>query len=290
MINLRYHIVSLAAVLLALAAGVALGSSLLDDTGSALNDSGGTETTSISPTLAGFDAAYASTTSAALLKGALANEKVIVMTTPGARKSEVDGITEDLKTAGATVTGQVSLSSKLLDTSNRQFAESVATQAGGDAIAGSDGYAKVGSALGRAFLSQSGGAADATATTIRSAFSEGGLLQVVTAPSTTAQLALIVTGPASSTSSDEGTVLAGMTPALDTSGGGVLVAGPSSSGEATGAIGKVRASDAAQRVSTFDVTELATGRAAAVLALAKEAQGTTGAWGTSRAADGAMPR
>jgi hypothetical protein len=52
----------------------------------------------------------------------------------------------------------------------------------------------------------------------------------------------------------------------------------------------LRDSDAASQVSTVDVTDTAAGRVVVSLALAQEAKGQSGSWGTARSADGAVPR
>ncbi len=287
MINLRYHVISLAAVLLALAAGIALGAGVLDES-EATTSSTNNDDVEISPALAGFDAGYASLTAPGLLNTKLANRTVLIMSTPGARESEVDSLIENLTTAGARVTGQVELTAKLLAPSNRQFAEGVAVQSDPDAGTAESAYDKVGTALARGYLTKGDGALDDTARTIRAAFEEGGLVDPDQDPETSAQLALVVSGPSGATSSGEGTVVAGITPALDAGSAGVAVVGPVSSGE-NGVVNAVRGSDATSNVSTVDVTDTGTGRVAAILALIREAAGQSGAWGTSRAADGPVP-
>ncbi len=287
MINLRYHVISLAAVLLALAAGIAVGAGLLDES------EAGTTTTranaaEISSALAGFDAGYASLTAPGLLADKLKNRTVVLLTTPGARDNEVDSLIENLTLSGARVTGQVTMTTKLLSPANRQFVEGVAAQADPESAAAGTDYGRVGAAIARGYLTQGDGALDETARTIRSAFSEGGLLEAEQDPETSAQLALIVSGPAAGTSGGEGTVVSNIVASLDAGGQGAAVVGPVSSGE-TGVVYAVRNSDAAASVSTVDVTDTGTGRVAAILGLVREAAGQSGAWGTSRAADGPVP-
>lgn len=288
MINLRYHLVSLAAVLFSLAAGIAIGAGLLDDAGATLNADDAAKP-DVSPAIAGFDAAYAESTSPGLIRNTLTDQSVVVFTTPGARDAEVNGIVENLQSAGATVTGRIGLTGKLLSPSERQFAEGVATQAGGDELSGEGAYQLIGSALGRAFLADETGETDETARTIRSAFSQGELINMTQDPEQNATLAVIVTGPASADDADYGVVVAQFAGTLDASGQGLLVTGPVSSSEDRGIVGRLRSSETAAEVSSFDVTDTSTGRIAAVLALVREADGTSGAWGTSRSADGPLP-
>ncbi len=285
MINLRYHVISLAAVLFALAAGVALGAGVL---GQAAEPAETTESSGqeISAALAGFDAGYAAATAPGLLAEKLADRSVLVLTTPKARETEVNSIVENLTAAGATVTGQVGLTAKLLSTSNRQFAEGVAAQSNpGAGTEGSD-YGRIGAAIARGYLTKESTAIDDTARTIRAAFAEGGLLEVTTEPQTQAQLVILIAGPKSS--AGEATVVSQLIGSIDSGSVGTAVVGPVTSGVG-GVVEEVRNSDSAGIVSTLDVTDTGTGRVAAVLALVQDAAGKPGSWGTSKAADGPIP-
>ncbi|MFI5427856.1 copper transporter [Aeromicrobium sp. UC242_57] len=131
MINFRYHLVSIAAILIALAAGIALGSGPLDDASEALgNDKGSSQ--AADPAVAAFEAGFADRASSGLLKDKLKGQAVLVVTVPGTEEAQVKGITSDLGLAGAEVTGEIALTSKLLDSSGRQFAEGVAEQSAAD--------------------------------------------------------------------------------------------------------------------------------------------------------------
>jgi len=286
-INLRYHLVSLAAVLLALAAGIAVGAGLLDHAGASLGDDSDRQQ-DVSPAVAGFDAAYAEVTAPDLIRDTLRDKSVIVFTTPGAPDAQVDGVVENLQNAGATVSGRVGLTTKLLSAGNRQFAEGVATQSADDDLSGDSAYARIGTALGYAYLGDDWD--EERSRTIRSAFTQGELIDEAAEPEQGATLAVIVAGPAGEgDESDYGAVVAQMAPALDSMSDGLLVAGPVSSAADRGVVGRVRSADDAAELSTFDVTDTATGRTAAVLALVRESEGNSGSWGTSRSADGPMP-
>lgn len=291
MINFRYHLVSIAAIMLALAAGIALGSGPLDDAGSALSNDDPT-TSSVDPAVTSFESAYAARTSSPLIKGALKGQSVVVITMPGASAAEAKSIATLLQQADAEVTGQVELTSKLLSSSNRQFAEGIAQQSAADVpgvTASGDSYGRVGTALGRAILSSKTAAVDPTASTIQSAFVEGDLITLTSTPTKRATLAVVVTAPTTSGSADQGTVVAALAGALDSSGKGVVVAGPASSSDDGGIVKAVRDSDATSNMSTVDVTDIAAGRVVTVLAMAREASGQSGSWGTSRSADGGVP-
>jgi hypothetical protein len=289
-ISFRYHLVSIAAVLLALAAGVALGAGPLDDNSVLSGDSAGAGT-SADPAVARFESGYAALTSGALLKDALKGQSVVVLTLPGARAEETKDIKANIEKAGADVTGEVQLTAKLVDPANRQFAEGVAQQSASDVkgVTGSgDSYGRIGTALGRSVLGDRGKKVDTTANTIGSAFDEGQLLSYASKPTTFATLAVIVSGPGHT--GDAGSVSAQISKAIDGAGSGAVLAGPSTSSQDGGALAALRDSDAASQVSTVDVTDTAAGRVVVPLALAREAKEQSGSWGTSRSADGAVPR
>lgn len=291
MINFRFHLVSIAAIFIALAAGIALGSGPFDNASDSLGG-GDVNGTASDPAVRSFETGYAGRTGGALLKDKLKGESVVVLTAPGASAAEVRGVSADLAEAGATVTGEVALTSKMLSASSRQFAEGVAQESAAD-VAGvsgaGDSYGRIGAALGRSLLSDKPGAVDATASTISAAFSEAGLITLTKAPKRLATLAVLVTGPQRAGGDDQSTVLAALAAPLNGSGKGIVVAGPASSSTDGGAVKAVRDGDAASELSTVDVTDSAAGRIVTALAAAEQAAGQPGAWGTSRSASGALP-
>ena len=292
MINFRFHLVSIAAILIALAAGVALGSGPLDDTGDSLRGDETASQQSVDPALAAFESGYAGRTSNDLLEDKLKGQTVVVLTVPGSSAAEAKDITSNLQAAGADVTGEVNLTSRLHDASGRQFADGVAQQSAEDVpgvnTAG-DSYGRIGAALGRALLADKAAAPDQTAGTIRSAFSEGKLITLTTAPKKLATLAVLVTGPERAGGSDQSEVIAAIAGALNGNGKGVVVAGPASASTDGGAVKAVRDSDFGNEVSTVDVTDTAAGRVVTALVAAAQAGGQPGAWGTSRSGSGALP-
>ncbi len=289
-INFRYHVVSLAAALLALAAGVVLGAGFLDTTDNAGDDAD--RAASADPAVESFESGFAGRVEPALLNDQLADQTVLILTTPGAAAEDISGISGAIEEAGGEVVGQAELTSKLLDPAGRQFAEGVAQQVGED-VDGidtqGDSYQRIGAALARALVSDEAADVDDDATTLRAAFVEGDLITLEEEPTALATLAVVVTGPRSSTSEDQGVSLAGISAALDTASSGVLVAGPASASQPGGFVEALRGDDLAGTVSTIDVSDSPSGRIVAALALAQEAGGDAGAWGTSRSADGAVP-
>lgn len=291
MITFRYHLVSVAAILIALAAGIALGSGPLDETGDTLR--GTDASTKTDPAVQSFEDGFAGRTGPSLLGDRLKGQAVVVMSVPGASPTEVTGVMNDLKLAGADVTGHVELTGKILDSASRQFAEGVAQQSAAEVSEVSeatDSYGRIGAALGRSFMSDKPGAVDPTAATIRSALVEGGLVSMATAPERLANLAVLITGPERAGAADQSTVIAALAGAIHGTGKGVVVAGPASSSTDGGAVKAVRDGDFATSVSTVDVTDTASGRVVTVLAAAAQVGGQPGAWGTSRSLGGALPQ
>lgn len=285
MINFRYHVVSLGAVFLALAVGVALGVAFVDsDEG---GGSGGESRADVAEQA--FETAFADASSGLVGTG-LADRRVVVVTTPGAKTSEVDDLAARIGDAGGTVVGEVGLTTKLLDSANRQFAEQIAEQSAADVPgvqAADDSYTRIGAALARALMGD--GEIDEQASTIRSAFEQGGLLDLPSAPTQSADLALVVIGP-SSADSARGEILADVTSQLATSGAGGALVGPSTTSVDGGVLDQVRSSDGSGSFSTVDVTDLAAGRLVSVLALVRSAAGENGSWGTTRSSDGQLPQ
>lgn len=293
MINFRYHLVSIAAIFLALAVGVALGSGPLDNAKNLLDVRNNTSAAVDRSDLAGFESAYAKKTGGSLIAGKLKGQSVAIFTLPGARADEVQGLKSAMTSGGATVTGEVSLTSKLIDSAGRQFAEGVTQQAAkgvqGVATTG-DSYLRIGSALGRAYLAKKTTKVDPSASTISSAFAEGGLISVPAKPTELASIALIVAGPeAANSDQGQGDIVSQMASGFDAQATGTVLAGPSSSSQDGGFLQILRSSDTASRVSTIDVTDSAAGQLITVLVAAREIGDNAGSFGTPRSADGAIP-
>lgn len=294
MINFRYHIVSIVAVLLALAVGIALGSGPLDNAKNIVGKSNDQQKSAETTDLAGFDTAYAKSTGPSVVKGKLKGQSIMVFALPDTQAAQIKGVSEALKSSGASVAGQVTLNAKLLDSSNRQFSEGVSQQSAkgvkGVATTG-DGYLRIGSALGRAFLAKKSTKFDEDSSTISSAFAEGKLISVDKKPATRATAAVIVTGPRKSSKEDgQASIVAQLAAAFDSQDLGTVVAGPSASSEDGGYLTVLRESDVADKVSTIDVTDSAAGQLVTALVVANEIAGNAGAYGTSRSADGPMPK
>ena len=303
MIDFRYHVISLAALFLALAGGIALGAGPLqgDVKGTLASATGDEASGELSGDLADaermseFQSAYGADTAGQILAGRLDRTSVAVIVLPGADADVVRGLSKDLATADANVVSTVTLTPDLVDPAKRQLAEGLAEQVlrNADDAGSSDGatgYELVGSALGRAFLTHSTSAAmqDSTAESTQAAFEEASLASVDGVVLGRAQLALVVSGdPRDEAPDGETDVVAELLTGMDRAAGGTVVAGTLASTD-DGVVAVVRDSELAADVSTVGPVETTTGTVVTVLALAEQAAGRAGEYGVD-GADGAVP-
>lgn len=127
MIDFRYHLVSIIAVFLALAIGIAVGANALRPATEAFLSKAATAVTQKNKSLTqqnatlqqqiNADQAFAQAAAPRLLGHLLTGQSAVVVTAAGADSSTISGVETALRQAGATVTGQVNLSSQFFDTS-----------------------------------------------------------------------------------------------------------------------------------------------------------------------------
>ena len=127
MIDFRYHLVSIVAVFLALAIGIVLGSTELQGhTLDVLQSTSDSLRNQLSATSAERDSYQAQagaaeqflqTAEPTLLQNRLAGQRVVFITEPGAAPGVISGVRQAAASAGATVSGQVSLQPKFSDIS-----------------------------------------------------------------------------------------------------------------------------------------------------------------------------
>ena len=303
MIDFRYHLVSLVAVLLALATGIALGAGPLQGPLSErLVDQAERDRLSaaeLRAELVGvqdrieFADAYAAGTAGAVAGGRLAGRTVSIVSLPGADSGDVRGLRERVVAAGGSVVSTVALSSDLLDPANRLTAESLAEGLTRYFTApdGAGSYQLLGAAYARAFLTRSGEPVvqDNGAIGIEAALTEAEFVRVDDEVERRAQLALVVAGdPPGDAVEGQADVAAELAGALDAGSLGTVVAGPPAAAEA-GAVLAVRESAAGDDVSTVDTVDVTAGRVVTILALAEQVAGGAGQYGQHDAADGAVP-
>lgn len=311
MIPLRHHVISIAAVFLALALGVVLGSTSLSEgllSGLRSDNAGlSSDNTDLQAennrlrsqldSADGFDTAVAPLA----LRGALAQRSVVVISTSTADSAVRDSIVTLVGAAGATVTGQVSLTDAFVDPANAEELRSTVTNvipAGVQLPTGTvDAGSLAGSLLGSVLLlnkdtaqpqstpAELGVALKALQAGGFVGQGDGGAVAAV-AP---AQLAIVLTGGAvtGDGAGDRAASVARFAAAMDRAGAGAVLAGSSGSAEGNGAVGVARAdNDITAALSTVDDVDTVAGQITTVLALQEQLDGRAGRYGTASSAQG----
>lgn len=295
MISLRQHVISIAAIFLALAIGVVLGSSVLSngllsglsDDKDRLQDQvqdlqGTVNQQGLQLEAAdGFDSAIAGR----VVGGALDDRTVVVFTTPSADGSDVDDAVGLVAAAGGTVTGRVGLTEDFVTADGAdRLRSSVANvvPAGMQLSTAAVGPGSVaGDLLGgvlqldpeTARPQSTPAERDLALQTLRS----GGFITYDDGEVEPGQLALVVTG---SGDGNSGAIVARFAAAVDARGAGAVLAGAADSAQGNGAVAVARSDAAiAQHLSTVDNIERSAGRITSVLALQSELDGRTGQYG-----------
>lgn len=288
--SIKYHAVTLTAVLFALAAGIALGAGVLGGESDSSTESR-PDAPASSGELASFEAGFADRTAPALVDSVLEGSSVLVIEVPGATREGTDAVIESLQNADATIAGNIAVTERLIDPAERQFADGVATNSldeVDDVEVAENSYGRVGAALARALVDEDGAELDGDANAIVAAFTSGDLLEVRGEIDQRAD-AVVFVGGAEIPDTGQASVVAEIAAVLDETATGVVVAGPSIQSAEGGLVTAVAESEASMAVSTFDVLDSPLGMAALPLVLAAEIDGTSGAYGTARAAGGPLP-
>jgi len=301
-------VISIAAVFLALALGVVLGSTAIsdrllsglssnrDDLGRQVSDLQA-ERNALNAQLANADV-FGAAVGPRIVSGALRGRSVVLVTTADAAPADRDALTGLLSSAGATVTGELQLTDAFTDPSRSDQLSELSTRllpAGLRLPTASDAGTLAGGLLGSLLLiNPNNGKAQATpaeTTAVLAGLGDGGFVH--SGPRVLpAQLVVVLTGGASrgNGSGDRAGILARFATQLDHAGAGAVLAGRSGSADGNGPIGVVRADTAAASVlSTVDDVNTAAGRVVSVLALAEQAQGRAGRYGTGGNAQAMVP-
>jgi len=309
-IDFRYHIVSIVAIFLALATGVALGAGPLKGTvdksyiQQAERDRRDKDELRIQITSMqqadDFQVAFTEAISPALLANRLSNRGVVLLQSPDASAVNVDGVRASLTEAGAQVSYTVKLTDKLLDPANKTLVDSLATQLSAgvnDLNAAQDAgtFDLFGAILARALVTKeaAGAPLDDTGRNILSGLDTAKLVSVDGELARRNSLVVLVTGEANgtdqTTAANDSIVIA-IAKALDEGSDGVVIAGPPASAEEGGVVYAVRNDDSASsELSTVDVVDEPSGRIATVFALVQQAQGKAGQYGSVGNTDGPIP-
>ena len=288
MISLRTHAISLAAVFLALAIGVALGSGLLSNTLlSGLRDDKHELQNEIN-TLTDHKNALNEKLNAAgefdaqmsprILHDALAGRSVVLFRTPDAHDDDVDALSRMVGQSGGTVAGTIALTQEFVNANSAEKLLSVVnspivpagTQLSTTLV---DQGSQAGDLLGIALLTNRDpkvqAVDDASRDTVLSALRDTGFVTYGDQRIGAANTALIVTGGGlADDAGNQGATVARFAAGLAPHGSGTVIAGRDGSASGTAAVAVIR-SDAGltTAVSTVDDADSESGKITTVLAL-----------------------
>jgi Copper transport outer membrane protein, MctB len=307
MISLRHHAFSLAAVFIALAIGVVLGSGFLSDTLlsslrnekrdlytqiSGLNDQKNVLNEKLSAAN-NFDAQLIGR----IVHDALGGKSVVIFRTPDAKEDDVAAVAKIVGQAGGTVTATVSLTQEFVDANSAEKLRTVVdspilpagTQLSTKLV---DQGSQAGDLLGLALLSNVNPAApavdEAQRATVLAALRETGFITYQANDHMgAANAALVITGGGlPQDAGNQGVSVARFAAALAPHGAGALLAGRDGSSTGGAAVAVARADAAITgAISTVDDVDSAAGRITAILALHDViGGGHPGQYGTGRGA------
>jgi hypothetical protein len=300
-IDFRYHLVSLVAVFLAVALGIVIGTTQLNDP--ILSDIRGQVTSLEQDKRAledqtrqlqsqvdvanSFDQAVAP----ALVKGTLTGRTVLlVLTNNQVSTDAVDQVTALVKSAGGTISGQISLAPEYSDPATESALQSYVTGPGGlpsgVTLPETDDTGQlVGGLLANVLMVPPRGTTpDATAvSSVLAGLSALNVLSQDSSAVAPADYAVVLTAGAftGGDAQARNSTLADLVGALDKAGSGAVVAGDAGSAGDNGLVGVIRGdANASKALSTVDNVTSAAGQISTVLALSREGLGTSGKYGT----------
>jgi hypothetical protein len=287
-ISIRTHAISLAAVFLALAIGVALGSGLLSNTVlSGLRD----DKTELQNQINGLNdqknalieklsaaGEFDSQMSSRMVHGSMTGKSVLLFRTPDATDDDIDSLTRMVQQAGGTVTGMVSLTDEFVDANSAEKLLSVVNSpivpAGAQLSTKSvDQGSQAGDLLGITLLMNRDpkipAVDDQQRDTVLTALRDTGFITYGTERVGAANTALVVTGGGlGDDAGNKGATVARFAAGLAPHGSGTVIAGRDGAASGTSAVAVTRSDPAlTSTVSTVDDVDAASGRITAVLAL-----------------------
>ncbi len=289
MISFRHHVVSLVAVLVALAAGIALGGGPLSDLGRtaspklrAENDQLRAELTAAHGAT-GLADGLAEQYADRLVGGTLKELRIALVTLPGSDSKIASGLSETVKLAGGAVVATYELQAKAYNTSGKSLVDTLGAQLADDVDAvpaDATTYTRLGALLAAGIVGDG-----EAATSLLSSLGSAGLVTAPDEPAP-ADLVLVVVGQKASVVETD--ALAGLFTGLDGGVDGSVVVASTGSAE-SGLLRGLRADPTWSEVgSSADSAQTGAGRISAVLALAADAAGGTGHYGAF-GSDGAAP-
>lgn len=293
MISFRHHVVSLVAVMLALAVGVVLGGGPLAAVGQDLTQQ--EKPADAEPEMEA-GSAYADTLAASVATRAYGDKlrgvPVSVLTMPGADDDSVAGLLQQLDAAEAKLAGMWRIEDTLMSPAEKTLVDTLgsqlATQQESSGVAAdATTYDRMGQLIGRAISSEEieGKPVDNAAATITESLDVGELLAADEEPTSRGAYVVVVLGPDSAVEEDP--IVAGLLHGLSSQSAGVVVTASTEDG-ARGRMSRLRDDEVSGDVTTVDGVETTAGAVTAVLALTRMPDTLGGDFGPG-GTDGAVP-
>lgn len=290
MSRVRRQVVPLVIVVMALAAGIALGAGTLSDLGSsppqAAAEPQQPEADPAAADRAAFSDAFAGGVAGSLYAGRLHAHPVALLTLPGADPDVVASLTAEVQAAGTQVIATYGLRRTLVDPTEKSLVDTLGiqlvTQLGSDLVtADATTYDRIGQLIGKAVTAtrRSTALEQAKVASLRASLDGAGLLAIPDGEPNVAPLVLVVTGK-----DVEQPILGGIVAGVAGVARGVVVAGPTADPGVAG----LRATPPIRPVATVDGTDTAAGRVTTVLALVHVLATPGGSFGAS-GTDAAVP-
>jgi hypothetical protein len=301
----RYHVVSLVAVFLALAAGVALGGGPLSELGRAdqaapASSRADRAEAAAARSAAGFADDVVAAGAPRLYADALKQRPVALVILPGVPDATASAVADQVVAAGGTVTGRYAVSEAFVSPGERALVDTLGSQLltqvqdkgrqdGATTLtAGATTYERAGELLGMALATTQTGrraVVGPLATTVLQTFAGAELLTGAEGATTRAPEVLVLLGE--DTDASEDPIYEGLLTGLARQAVAVTVAADGADG-ATGRLSRLRDTPVAAGLATVDGVDRPAGQVTAVLSLAQWPATKGGSFGAS-GADGAVP-
>jgi hypothetical protein len=299
-IDFRYHLVSLIAVFLAVALGIVIGTTALNQpiladiknqvTALEQDKRSLEDRTQQLQTQLDTSDAFTDAVAPALVDGALAGSSVLlVVTNEDVAPETIDEVTALIGEAGGTVSGTLTLHPEYSDPSSSTALQNYVTGSGRPAGVQlpevDDAGQLVGSLLAQVLMIPPDGAAPSAAD-VSSVIAGLGSLDVLNPEGDSivpADYAVVLTAGAFSgaDAAERNSTVAELVTALDAAGSGAVVSGDFASTAETGLVGVIRGDPTlSAAISTVDNVTSPEGQISTVLALGRESEGTSGKYGT----------
>jgi len=307
-IDFRYHLVSLIAVFLAVALGIIIGTTALNEPIQADIEGQVTDLeqdkrdledrTQQLQTQVDTADSFATAVGPALVDGALAGSSVLlVVTNEDVAAETVEDVTTLIGEAGGTVTGTLQLQPEYSDpataTSLQNYVTGAGTPAGIQLPETDDAGQLVGSLLAQVLMIPPGGStpSGAASATVLGGLEALNVIAQETAVAPADHAVVLTAGAFSGDDAEErNTTVAELVAALDAAGSGAVVAGDFGAAAENGLVGVIRGDPTlSASVSTVDNAATSAGQISTVLALAAEADGVSGQYGTGEDAQPVPP-